>query len=178
MIWYHTIWYKHNIIQDKVIQYVASSARKGGWYGWRPSSSSDFSIRVSFSSSNLWIRYFRAYPFIETRPTVPCRAIRGKSSDSRQRYLSQQYPPPLSKVARSSSTEPLANLTPLPIKKRFLGNTTLGTNLVRRNLVMRIGCRAASGPWFSKGKKGDGKRGKSQTSKLSTRGKMRCVFTS
>ena len=26
---------------------------------------------------------------------APCRAIRGKSSDSRQQYLSQQYPPPL-----------------------------------------------------------------------------------
>ena len=30
----------------------------------------------------------------ETRETVPCRAIQGKSSDSRQQHLSQQYPPP------------------------------------------------------------------------------------
>ena len=38
---------------------------------------------------------FRAYPLIEIRQTAPCRAIRRKSSDSRQQYLSQQYPPPL-----------------------------------------------------------------------------------
>ena len=50
-------------------------------------------INLSFSSSNLLIRAFRAYPLIEIRPTVPCRAIRGNSSDSRQQYLSQQYPP-------------------------------------------------------------------------------------
>ena len=41
-------------------------SRKGGWYGWKPSSSSNFSIRA-----------FRAYPLVETRQTVPCRAIRG-----------------------------------------------------------------------------------------------------
>ena len=42
--------------------------RKGGRYGWKPSSSSNFSIRA-----------FRAYPPIEIRQTVPCRAIRGNS---------------------------------------------------------------------------------------------------
>ena len=52
-------------------------------------------INSSFSSSNLSIRAFRAYPLIELRQTVPRRAIRGKSSDSRQRYLTQRYPPPL-----------------------------------------------------------------------------------
>ena len=52
-------------------------------------------LNSSFSSSNFSIRAFRAYPLIEIRQTVPCRAIRGKSSDSRQQYLSQQYPPPL-----------------------------------------------------------------------------------
>ena len=41
------------------------------------------------------IRIFRAYPLIEIRQAVPCRAIRGKSSDSRRQYLSQQYPPPV-----------------------------------------------------------------------------------
>ena len=46
------------------------------------------------STSNLYIRVVRAYPLIEIRQTAPCRAIRGKSSDSRQQYLSQQYPPP------------------------------------------------------------------------------------
>ena len=50
-------------------------------------------ICSSFSSSNLSIRAFRTYPLIEHILTVPCRAIRGKSSDSRQQYLSQQYPP-------------------------------------------------------------------------------------
>ena len=48
-----------------------------------------------FSSSNFSIRVFRAYPLIDIRQTVPCRAIRGRSSDSRQQYLSQQYPPSL-----------------------------------------------------------------------------------
>ena len=42
-------------------------------------------LNSSFSSlSSYWIRQ-----------TSPRRAIRGKSSDSRQRYLSQQYPPSL-----------------------------------------------------------------------------------
>ena len=37
-------------------------------YGWTPSSSSNLSILVVV-----------AYPLIETRQTVPCRAIRGNS---------------------------------------------------------------------------------------------------
>ena len=45
-----------------------SSIRKGGWYGWEPSSSSNLSIRV-----------FRAYPLSELSQTVPRRAIRGSS---------------------------------------------------------------------------------------------------
>ena len=61
--------------------------RKGGWNDWKPSSSSSFSIRA--------FRAFRACPLVETRQTAPCRTIRGKSSDSRQQYLSQQYPPQL-----------------------------------------------------------------------------------
>ena len=32
-----------------------------------------------FSSSNLSILYFRAYPLREIKQTVPCRAIRGNS---------------------------------------------------------------------------------------------------
>ena len=44
------------------------SFRRGGRYGWKPSSSSNFSIRA-----------FRAYPLIEIRQTVPHRAIRGNS---------------------------------------------------------------------------------------------------
>ena len=42
--------------------------RKGGWYGWKPSSSSIFSIRA-----------FRVYPLIEIRLPVPCRTTRGSS---------------------------------------------------------------------------------------------------
>ena len=51
--------------------------RKGWWYGWKPSSSSNFSIRA-----------FRAYPLIEVRQAVPCRAIRGSSISvsSRRRW--------------------------------------------------------------------------------------------
>jgi hypothetical protein len=42
--------------------------REGGWYGWKPSSSSNFSIRA-----------FRACSLAEVRQTPPCRAIRGSS---------------------------------------------------------------------------------------------------
>ena len=43
--------------------------RNGEWYGWKPSWSSNFSIRA-----------LRAYPvIIEITQTVPCRAIRGNS---------------------------------------------------------------------------------------------------
>ena len=42
--------------------------RKGGWSGWKPSSSSDFSIRA-----------FRVHPPIEIRQAVLDRAIRGNS---------------------------------------------------------------------------------------------------
>ena len=47
---------------------IRATARKGGRYCWKPS-----------SSSNLSIRAFRAYPLIEIRQTVPGRAIRGNS---------------------------------------------------------------------------------------------------
>ena len=47
---------------------LIACTRKRGWYGWRTSSSSNFSIRA-----------FRAYPLIEIRQTVPCRSIRGNS---------------------------------------------------------------------------------------------------
>ena len=42
--------------------------RKGGWYGWEPSSSSKCPIRA-----------FRVVYLIEIRKTAPCRAIRGNS---------------------------------------------------------------------------------------------------
>ena len=41
-------------------------------------------IDSSCSSSNFSIRAFRAYPLVGIKQIVPCRAIRGKSSDSRQ----------------------------------------------------------------------------------------------
>ena len=48
----------------------ASTSRvpKGGWYGWKPSSSSNFSIRA-----------FQVFSLIELRQTVPCRAVRADS---------------------------------------------------------------------------------------------------
>ena len=50
------------------------------------------SLNSSFSSAKFSILAFRAYPLVELRQN-----IRGKPSDSRQQYLSQQYhtPPPL-----------------------------------------------------------------------------------
>ena len=45
----------------------------------------------------------------------------------------------------SFRTQPLENLSAAvkpPIKKRFLGNPTLGTNLGSRILAMRTGCTA------------------------------------
>ena len=47
---------------------VGCRFRKGGWCGWKPS-----------SSSNCWIRAFRVVSLIEIRRTVPCRAVRGNS---------------------------------------------------------------------------------------------------
>ena len=46
----------------------SGACRKGGWYGWKPS-----------SSFNFWIRAFRACPIVETRQAAPSRAIRGNS---------------------------------------------------------------------------------------------------
>ena len=45
-----------------------SITRNGGWCDWKPSSSSNCSIRA-----------LRACPLIEIRQTAPCRAIRGNS---------------------------------------------------------------------------------------------------
>ena len=50
--------------------------RKGGWHDWKPSSSSLCSNRA-----------FRAYPLIEIRQTVPCRAIRGNSISLNSKQL-------------------------------------------------------------------------------------------
>ena len=47
-------------------------------------------LNSSFSNSTFSIRVVRAYLLTEIIQTAPCRAIRGKSSDSRQQYLSQQ----------------------------------------------------------------------------------------
>ena len=52
--------------------------RKGGWCGWE----NLIELKVhnsSFSSSNLSIRVFRAYPLFEIRQAAPCRAMRGSS---------------------------------------------------------------------------------------------------
>ena len=52
-------------------------------------------INWTCSSLDFSILVFRAYPLVEITQAAHCRAIRGKSSDWRQQYLSQQYPPPL-----------------------------------------------------------------------------------
>ena len=67
--------------------------RKGGRCGWRPSSSSNLSFRALRARISQF-KLLRACPLVQIRQAVPCRAIRGKSSESRQQYLSQQYPPP------------------------------------------------------------------------------------
>ena len=58
-------------------------------------------LNSSFSSSNVSIRAFRAYPLTEIRQTAPCRAMRGNG------ILSQQYPAPLliRQVALDNHTE-------------------------------------------------------------------------
>ena len=52
---------------------MAFGARKGGWYGWKPSSSSNFSHRA-----------FRAVCLIEFRQTIPYRAIRAAVNQIRR----------------------------------------------------------------------------------------------
>ena len=63
------------------------ASRKGGRYGWKPSSRSSFSIRA-----------FRAYILIEIRQTVPCRAIRGNSIS-----VNSTLPPLLTSLIRRGS---------------------------------------------------------------------------
>ena len=58
--------------------------RGGRCFGWKPS-----------SSSNLYIRAFRACSLAEIRHTAPCRA------KQRQQHLSQRYPPPRSHRSRT-----------------------------------------------------------------------------
>ena len=60
-----------------------------------------------------------------------------------KRGQSPSYPIPITRF-RSFRTQPLESLSAavkLPIKKRFLGSPTLGTNLGQRILAMRTGCR-------------------------------------
>ena len=54
-------------------------------------------------------------------------------------------------ITRSPSfrTQTLENLTPLPMKKRFLSNPDPGENLVSGNLVMETGCSARQGSHLS-----------------------------
>ena len=59
------VWYSYGTCLT-FVGLLAPGTRKRGWYGWKPSSSSNLSIRV-----------FRAYPLIESSQTAPCRAIRG-----------------------------------------------------------------------------------------------------
>ena len=71
---YIYIYIGNTYIQLYIYIYIythVTSQRKGGRYGWKPSSSSSFSTRAS--------RAFRAYPLVEIRQAVPRRAIRGNS---------------------------------------------------------------------------------------------------
>ena len=63
--------------------YRVAKYSEGGRHGWKPSSSLNLSIRV-----------FRAYPLIDIRQTVPCRAIRGNSSSANSTLPPPKYPRP------------------------------------------------------------------------------------
>ena len=52
-------------------------------------------LNLSFSSSTNVIRAFRAYPLVEIRQTVPCRAIRGNSISVNSTLTPSQKWPPL-----------------------------------------------------------------------------------
>ena len=76
----------------------SSFLRKGGMMRLEALVELEFLIFLCFSISNCSTRVVRAYPLVEIRQTAPCRAVRGKSSDSSRQYLSQQYrPPPLNR---------------------------------------------------------------------------------
>ena len=69
-----------------------------------------------------------AYPLVGIRQqTVPSRAIRGKSSDSRRQYPSQQYPPP-----------PLTRATD---GRRFLAQCSAALRACRRARWAQRRCR-------------------------------------
>ena len=84
-------------------------------------------INSRFLSSNCSIRAFRTYPLVEIRQTFLGRTIRGKSSDSRQQHLRQQYPPPLPKV--HFGPEPM---TALPFKCRTIAAGSYVNNMCKR----------------------------------------------
>ena len=77
--------------------------QKGGWYGWKPS-----------SRFNLSIRAFRAHPLIEIRQTILYRAIRANGISTNSiipPLLIQKCPPPREDAPRSSTA-------PLDIRQR------------------------------------------------------------
>ena len=62
--WTHLSTTKVRLLREAIRRGV----RKGGWYGWKPSSSSNFSIRA-----------FRVYVLTEIRQALLCRALRAES---------------------------------------------------------------------------------------------------
>ena len=64
-LYYHLSWTAKTALSCCPSRSTAN-ARKGGWFGWKPSSSSTFSIRAC-----------RAYPLVEIGQAVPCAVIRG-----------------------------------------------------------------------------------------------------
>ena len=89
------------------------------------------SLNPSFSSSNLSIRAFRAYPHSEIRQTVPCRAIRGNSSDSSRRYPQSAAPsPPLSGAASGQEDR----------RRQVRDRQEVGSRLLRRGARLPTRC--------------------------------------
>ena len=83
----------HDIPFHEINQAYKCKYWKGDRYGFRTLIELEY-LNSSFSGSSFSIRAFRPYPLIEIIQTAPRRAIPGKLSDSRQQYLSHQYPPP------------------------------------------------------------------------------------
>ena len=99
---------------------------EGGMIRLKPSSSSNFSIRA-FRAQICQFKFFRAYPLTEIRQAVPCRAIRGKTSESRQQYLSQQYPPSLLSFHTEVNSVPAGVRWCRVARAPALGGTTRNT---------------------------------------------------
>ena len=99
-------WHGHASTCYGAIRYDTMCALSEGGMTWLETLIELKFLNSCFSSSIFsQFELFELVLFIETRQAVPRRAIRGKSSDSRQQYLSQQYPPPLFRLYRCLWTD-------------------------------------------------------------------------